>query len=86
MELEKQWIFDPDVGNYILSNDKIDCIISYQPIVDETAIITPDDEYFILNGDHREQYEHLIDDGLESCMIYYWFNKKICGSRWSNEE
>jgi hypothetical protein len=38
----------------------------------ETAIVIREPEqYFILNGDWREQYEKLIDQGLYACIAFY---------------
>jgi hypothetical protein len=36
----------------------------------ETALIK-EDVYLILNGDHRKEYELLIDKGYEACKKYY---------------
>lgn len=38
-----------------------------------TALVTTSDvtEFYILNGDHREQYIALIDGGYEACKAYF---------------
>jgi hypothetical protein len=37
-------------------------------------------KYYILNGDHREAYEALINKGFNSCLDYYCQNKDLFGS------
>lgn len=39
--------------------------------------------YFILNGDHREQYRALIDQGFDACYRYF-INNQHLKSSWSN--
>lgn len=31
-------------------------------------------KFFILNGDHREEYKRIIQDGFDKCMKYYMKN------------
>lgn len=86
LETKKEWNYNPITNSEFIMNIEELFAISFQPLVPETAIMTKCNKYFILNGDHREQYEQLIDDGLEACMEYYKFNKPQFGSVWSNEE
>jgi hypothetical protein len=39
--------------------------------------------YYILNGNHQDAYESLIDQGIEKCLEYYNSRKEECGSSWS---
>lgn len=48
----------------------------------ETAIATYDGHYYILNGDHRDAYESLVDEGLEACLAYF-NSKPELKSSWS---
>ena len=61
---------------------------------DETALVVsrgkPDDEpkigthnYFILNGDHRKEYESLVPGGLDACKKYYEQHQNEASS-WSD--
>jgi hypothetical protein len=43
----------------------------YHGFDDKETAIVKDDEYFILNGDHRKEYEALISKGFEACKKYY---------------
>lgn len=81
--------------NYVLDLDGKN-FISFQPLQNpfgfaffaadtaegETAIVTEDD-YRILNGDWRKEYEKLAEEGLEACIKFYEENKVIYGSSWS---
>lgn len=73
----KKW---KDLGeNRVLEGDGF--YISYNPRptlgyagTDETALVHEVNGvplYLILNGDHRNGYEDLIDSGLESCLDYF---------------
>jgi hypothetical protein len=48
----------------------------------ETAICK-DDNYYILNGDHRDEYEKLVPKGFEVCKAYF-DSKPELRSSWSN--
>jgi hypothetical protein len=39
--------------------------------------------FYILNGDHRKQYEKLIDKGFKACYAYFKSQKKLKSS-WSH--
>lgn len=57
--------------------------------MDETAIVVKIGDktnYYILNGDWRNQYENAVSDGLEACMNIFRKNNKEYGSGWSDEE
>ena len=43
--------------------------------VDETALSNGDD-FFVLDGDFRKEYEEIIDQGFEKCYEFYTSNKK----------
>lgn len=47
---------------------------------EETALCH-DGKYFILNGDYREDYEKLIDQGYEACKKFY--DERNNHSKWS---
>ena len=52
----------------------------------ETALVKPDDpenEYRILNGDHRKEYEKLVPLGFEACLEFYNKESAHSGSSWS---
>lgn len=61
---------DPGGGFSMLSGDEND----------ETALCA-NDEFYILNGDHRQEYEGIVDQGVEACLDYY--NKTQGKSSWS---
>ncbi len=39
--------------------------------------------YYMLNGDWRDDYEKLIDKGLDACLEFYESKKDEFGSSWS---
>ncbi|MEV0360115.1 hypothetical protein AB0H71_29055 [Nocardia sp. NPDC050697] len=49
----------------------------------ETALCK-DGKYFILNGDHREQYENLVDEGFGACYAYFMRHQDERSS-WSSD-
>lgn len=50
----------------------------------ETALVIGG-SYYILNGDHREKYEKLIDEGFDACKKYFDKKAKLgFKSSWSN--
>lgn len=52
---------------------------------DETAIITKSPWLcLILNGDHRKEYEQLVDQGYEACYNYFLAHPEQKSS-WSEE-
>jgi len=56
---------------------------------DETALVVPregkpgEQDYLILNGDFRSDYEKLAPKGLEACKAFFERNKELASS-WSN--
>lgn len=50
--------------------------------IGETALIK-DGKYYILNGDHRKEYEVLVDQGFVACYNYF-LSKPDEKSSWSN--
>ena len=50
---------------------------------EETALCV-DGRYFILNGDFREEYTKLADDGLNACIAFFLSKPELHGS-WSND-
>lgn len=84
-------------GNFILRDKKETFFISYNPNTsntcgfgevfagdtkDETALVK-EDQFYILNGDWREDYEKLIDKGFDECFKFYE-SKGEFKSSWSN--
>ena len=51
---------------------------------EETALVK-DGRYLILNGDWREQYEAVFDEGYDACLKFYLQNKDTYRSSWSND-
>ena len=49
----------------------------------ETALIK-DDNYYILNGDFRKEYEEIIDKGFQKCLELYYANLEK-RSFWSSD-
>ena len=49
---------------------------------DETAVVVSGD-FFILNGDHRKEYEGLVSEGLAACKAYFEQHKTEASS-WSD--
>jgi len=89
METEKIWKRCAN-NNLVLSEDEF--YISYNPMTfdghEETALFSEkDNEWRILNGDHRTAYEDaVVKGGFEACRDYYIENKKKFGSGWSTDE
>ena len=50
---------------------------------DETCLISPDRDYFILNGDFRKEYEELLPLGYIKCYQFF-LNNQDKKSSWSN--
>lgn len=50
--------------------------------IGETALVK-DNKYYILNGDHRKEYEVLVDQGFVACYNYF-LSKPDEKSSWSN--
>lgn len=50
---------------------------------DETALCK-DNEFYILNGDFKKEYEKLINKGFAACKRFYEQKKEEFGSSWSN--
>lgn len=60
--------------------------VSDNPAVGETALCTLSPwKCLILNGDFRQQYETLIDQGYDACYNFYLSQVKEHGSSWSDE-
>ena len=51
---------------------------------EETALVK-DGCYLILNGDWREQYEAVFDEGYDACLKLYLQNKDTYRSSWSSD-
>lgn len=49
---------------------------------EETALIK-DDQFLILNGDFRKEYEELLPKGYEACKEFYE-SRQTLQSKWSN--
>lgn len=55
---------------YISYNDQVSIYGS-----DTTAIVTGQMQaFYILNGDHRQAYRSLVQDGLAACLAYFQAN------------
>lgn len=50
----------------------------------ETALISPDHRYYILNGDFREQYFALAPDGFDACFTF--FKARNEHSSWTSDD
>lgn len=70
-------------NQFLLHTDQRDYLISYIEDQDETAIITEDHKYRILNGDWRKEYEEIYQNGLEAC-IEFFNNNENSKSKWSD--
>lgn len=90
-EPKRRWKY---IGpNYVL--DCGDSVVSYNPGSygpamfdgdggsDETALVK-DGEYYILNGDFRDQYQSIADQGFKECITVFLSNQK-CKSSWSSD-
>lgn len=62
--------------NSVTSTD--DLYISYNYVdheiygSDTTALVTGQmEKFYILNGDHKKEYEALIPQGLDACLTYF---------------
>jgi hypothetical protein len=86
---ESKWYIDQG-GNYILDGDEF--YISFQPAASlffsdqgqqETALCK-DDEFYILNGDWRDEYQNLLPQGFDKCLEFFNFKKDKHGSSWSS--
>lgn len=92
---EKIWE-TTDMGNELLGYD--DFYISYRANtnsfgsmfvgddggVGETAVCY-DDNFMILNGDFRKDYEELAKQGLDKCLEFYNSKKTENASMWSDD-
>lgn len=61
-------------GNEVLSRE--DFYISFRPAGNgfrkaKTALVKKSDDYFILNGDFRREYEEIFDKGFDECYKFY---------------
>lgn len=52
---------------------------------EETAL-AKDGKYFILNGDWRDEYEKIVEQGFYACYEFYQRHKAVHGSTWSNAD
>lgn len=58
---------------------------------DETAIVIPNGDgtnsYYILNGDWRDAYTPLVEQGFDACLAFY-HQKRLegAGSTWSSDD
>lgn len=67
-ETTPNWILQSNCGNFCISfNERpwgSDC--------SQTALsLRRDDLLYILDGDHRKEYENIIDEGFERCLEYF---------------
>jgi hypothetical protein len=67
-------------GNWVYGDPNSDFYISFRPkskyfLRSETAIVTRDSEYYILDGDFRKDYQKLYASGLDLCLHFYENNK-----------
>ena len=76
------------VNKVVYSHDE-SFFISYNPEEHETAIVFIGPEkrmYYILTGDHVEEYEGFLhDNDLDSCIKYFKENKDEYACFWSDE-
>lgn len=93
----KQWVRDsgPFGVNYVLDLDGFHISFNERPGGGfaffesddggaETALVKGDD-FFILNGDFRADYERLADGGFPDCYTFYLQNTDA-RSLWSDDE
>lgn len=52
---------------------------------DETALCANDGTYFVLNGDFREQFAEVFDDGFSACFALYQQLAVDHRSSWSDD-
>ncbi len=77
-------------GFYISYNSMVDTYSATIPCftsdegMDETALCS-NRGFFILNGDFRQNYEALVDQGFDACYEFYLVNQDKCGSSWSTK-
>jgi hypothetical protein len=84
-------------GNQVLEISE-DCYVSYNPAPcfdiggfgsddgqPETALVLQK-EFYILNGDFRQQYIEAASGGKNSCLEVYRKHKHIHRSSWSTDE
>lgn len=83
--------FSVSVPNQIVQGT--DFYISYNDVdtdssmygCDTTALVIGQmDNFYILNGDHREAYAPLIPQGLEACLAYFVANVDQVNKRSDN--
>lgn len=60
--------YNPDCSANVLS--RVVDLIMGEHQTEETAIVTNDGNYYILNGDHRTEYEQRISS-FNACLKYY---------------
>ena len=78
--------YNPNMGNMgIFASDNGQVETSLVKRKSTTLVDTISDEFFILNGDFREQYENLVDKGFCACYRFYRDHKKEHGSSWSSD-
>lgn len=94
--MKKQWRSPGGIGGNVVLNGKNDeFYVSYNPSPgcgismwasdggsDETALCK-DGDFWILNGDFREEYENLIDQGFDACFVFYESKAKEFNSSWT---
>lgn len=94
----KTWVKGPTGVNVMLNGDEAGSWwISYNPSSTKTfgagsfmaadqeaeTAIVKDDNYYILNGDWRQDYEQLIDKGFKACKKFFDEHQEDKSS-WSN--
>lgn len=88
-EIDKKiWVQDPILGNYFLDGENFyisfngNCLSEHGRKC-ETALVT-ENNYYILDGDWRREYESIIDNGFEACYKFFKDNEEDFVSSWSD--
>ena len=83
-----EWKQPINNNQWVLAEDGKDFLISYINVkefnIEETALMTCDDKYYILNGDFRKEFEQAFSNGLQSCMEVFNKFKEDTSSVWSD--
>lgn len=85
-----EWKHVLNKSQVVLADEGKDYLISYinekktDFQIEETALLTFDDKYYILKGDFRKEFEQSFADGLEACMDVFNKFKDTSSSIWSD--
>ena len=52
---------------------------------EETALIK-ENEFYILNGDFRNEYEHISEKGFMECYLFFKSKEEKFGSNWTTKK